>query len=148
VEPVQTAAVEPVQTAAPNGASPRCRSERTHKLELVRVAEIRDFFLGIDPEMPRTFLSDARMRDLIGYTLLVPSETTLVNLAFTSGLVAHALRLDDGKALLRQHVACYVPPLHSGLTQRWTASSNMCMAGGDRRSLRRPAQRRRPSVRA
>jgi hypothetical protein len=66
---------------------------------LVRVADIRDFFLGIDPEMPRTFLSDARMRDLIGYTLLVPSETTLVNLAFTSGLVAHALRLDDGEAL-------------------------------------------------
>jgi hypothetical protein len=66
---------------------------------LVRVADIHDFFLWIAPEAPRTFLSDARMRNLIGYTLLIPSETTLVNLAFTSGLVAHALGLDDDESL-------------------------------------------------
>jgi hypothetical protein len=72
---------------------------RRTNFALVRVADIHDFFLGVTPEAPRTFLSDARMRDLIGYTLLVPSETTLVNLAFTSGLIARALGLDDDQSL-------------------------------------------------
>lgn len=66
---------------------------------LVGVSDVHDFFLEVLPQPPRTFLSDARMRDLIGYTLLVPSETTLVNLAFTSGLVAQALGLDEMQAL-------------------------------------------------
>lgn len=66
---------------------------------LVRVPDVRDFFLEVTPEDPRTFLSSARMRDLIGYTLLAPSETTLVNLAFASGLIAQALDLDDDELL-------------------------------------------------
>jgi hypothetical protein len=66
---------------------------------LVRVPNVEDFFLQVPAETPRTFLSSARMRDLIGYTLLTPSETTLVNLAFTSGLIAHALQIDHDEPL-------------------------------------------------
>lgn len=66
---------------------------------LVRVPDVRDFFLHVPSQAPRTFLSRARMRDLIGYALLTPSETTLVNLAFTSGLLSHALQLDEDDPL-------------------------------------------------
>jgi len=66
---------------------------------LVRVSDVRDFFLEVEAKDPRTFLSNARMRDLVGYTLLAPSETTLINLAFASGLIAQALDLDDEELL-------------------------------------------------
>jgi hypothetical protein len=67
---------------------------------LVRVQDVRDFFLfDAQPAAAQTYLSPASMRDLVGYTILRPSETTMVNLAFASGLLAHALGLDDEGAL-------------------------------------------------
>jgi hypothetical protein len=70
------------------------------KFALVRVDDVRDFFLfeTVEPH-PTTFLSSARMRDLFGYTMFDASETTLVNLAFASGLITQALGLDDAGPL-------------------------------------------------
>lgn len=73
------------------------------RFALVQVADVRDFFLFDDEDMAvesaGTFLSPASLRSLFGFSVVQPSETTLVNLAFASGLMSAALNLDDVEPL-------------------------------------------------
>lgn len=72
---------------------------------LAKVAgQLHDFFL-LDSQAhthaPTTFLPTASFRELYLYRLLRSrSETTLVSLAFASGLINHALGLDDNTAIV------------------------------------------------
>lgn len=71
------------------------------RFALAQVDDVKDFFLfGAESEQgAETFLSPAPLRSLFGYSIIRPGEKTLVNLAFASGLLAFALRLDSAEPL-------------------------------------------------
>lgn len=65
---------------------------------------LADFFLLDEqiftPEPPLTYVPEASLRSLYPYYIMPAlTETSLVNLAFASGLLAHALRLEGPGAL-------------------------------------------------
>jgi hypothetical protein len=76
------------------------REKNTHFALARYVSDWGDYFL-LDDELfagssPELFIPPVSMRQLFAFTLLPKfTETSLVNLAIASGLLSHALRLDD-----------------------------------------------------